>query len=219
MRPRATFVALIVAALAGLGASRLTFDGDLAQLLPDAGPEWRETAQLLERVAVVDIEGTAEDARTFADRLDYAVRTAPTEGELLGVLDLFRDRAACFIQDYARVEARLKQIPRRIRELAQRLQEPGGFGQRAAHDPLGIGNEALLDFESFAAGFESARLDAGGVVNEKGTHRLLLVHPGFSPAETDRTAEFLADLGRAGEGLRIRHLGAHRSTRDNATTI
>jgi len=219
MRPRAAFIALILAGIAALLTGRISFDGDLARLLPDSSRDWTLAARLLERVAVVDIEGDAADAARFTERLGYAVRDAPTEGDFVGVVDLLRERAACYITDYARVETRLNEIPQKLRKLARQLQEPGGFGTWAARDPLGIGTEALRGLEMYASGFEAARIDAGGVVSADGQHRMILVRPGFPPADTERTKTFLAAIDRAGEGLVVRHLGAHRSTLDNASSI
>jgi len=219
MRPRATFVALILAGIAGLLASGLTFDGNLARLLPDSGEVFARSAKLLERVAVVDVEGDAGAAETFKRRLGYPVQELPTEGELVQIVDLLRERAACYIDDYAPLKQRLNDIPGRLRKLERQLQEPGGFGTWAARDPLGFSNEALRGLELLSAGFESARIDGDGVVSGDGRHRLVLVRPGFPTSDTKRTRDFLAAIDRASEGLSVRHLGAHRSTLDNATAI
>jgi len=219
MRPRATLVALVLAACAVVLASRLSFDGDLARLLPDSSSDWTDAARLLERIAVVDVEGDAEDAALFAERLNYPIREVPTEADLLSVVSLLRERAACYIDDYARIEERLQDIPGRLRKLERQLLEPGGFSAWAEQDPLGFGTEPLRGLEQLSGGFESAHFDAGGIVSGDGKHRLLLVRPGFPPADTERTQEFLAAIDQAGEGLAIRHLGAHRSTLDNAAAI
>jgi len=219
MRPRATFIALILVAIAALLARNIAFDGNLARMLPDSSPEWNQAARLLERVAVVDIEGDATDAARFTERLDYPVKAAPTEGDLIAVVDLLRERAACYVTDYERIEARLQAIPDRLEKLARQLQEPGGFGTWAARDPLGFGTEAVRGLELFSAGFDLAQIDADGIVSVDGRHRLLIVRPGFAPGDTQRTEDFLASVDRAAEGLRVRHLGAHRSTLDNATAI
>ena len=219
MRPRAAFVALVLAGVAALLTSRLSFDGDLARMLPDSAPEWTEANQLLERIAVVDVQGDAEDAAVFVDRLGYPVRAAPTEGDMVTVVDLLRERAACYVTDYERIEMRLRNVPERVRKLARQLQEPGAFGTWAARDPLGLGTEALRGLALFSAGFDAAQVDANGIVSADGQHRLILVRPGFPPGDTNRTRAFLDAIERAGDGLNVRHLGAHRSTLDNATAI
>jgi len=151
MRPRAALVALILAGVAALLASRLSFDGNLSRLLPDSTAEWSDANRLLERVAVVDVQGDAEDAALFAGHLGYDVKTPLTEGDMVTVVDLLRERAACYVTDYDRVEERLRAVPERIRKLARELQEPGAFGTWAARDPLWLGTEALRGLELFAA--------------------------------------------------------------------
>jgi len=223
MRPRVALAALVLAAVCALLARRVRLDGDVSRLVPDRNPELRQAVALVRRVAVVDVEGAAQDARLFVERLPpaYEVRAAPTGAEILDLVDHLRDRTPLLLDDPAALEQHTKDVPRRLRALARRLQEPDGahLARRAAQDPLGITDLALRPLEALTAGLEGARFDEAGVRSGDGRHRLVLVDPGFPAADTERTEAFLATIRRAGEGLTIRHLGAHRATHDNARRI
>jgi predicted exporter len=221
MRPRVALAALALAAVCALLARGVRLDGDVSRLVPEDSPELRQAVALLRRVAVVDVEGGAADARRFIERLPpaYEVRAAPDEAELLDLVDTLRKKTPLLLDDPAELD--LGNVPERLQTLARRLQEPDGahLARRAARDPLGITDLALKPLEALTAGLSDARFDEAGVKSADGRHRLVLVDPGFPAADTERTEEFLATLRRAGEGLTVRHLGAHRATHDNARRI
>jgi len=72
MRPRVALAALALAAACALLARGVRLDGDVSRLVPDKSPELQQAVALLRRVAVVDVEGGAEDARRFLERLPPA---------------------------------------------------------------------------------------------------------------------------------------------------
>ena len=223
MRPRPAFIALILFALAGASAMRVVLDGDLARLLPDAAPELLAAARLLERTALVDIEGSADDAALFRSRLSekYEVRGLPDQGDLLNFVDMVRERAPLYLTDTAAIEARLAEIPERIPKLARHLLEPdaGDLGSRVDRDPLGIGDLALSGLASLTAGLKDARIDESGITNRDGTHRLLIVRPGFPVQDVQRTRKLLEDIEEAADGITVHHFGVHRASFDNERSI
>ncbi|MHC4958142.1 MAG: methyltransferase domain-containing protein [Planctomycetota bacterium] len=219
-------VALILLVVAAALGSRVHLDGDLARLLPDSDPVLKRAQDVLRRTlqrAVFDVVGTLEDARRFEQRIGetYTVRAALDEDDVLELVDILRDRAPLLIHDYDAVGKRLEDVPGTLRRLARRLQEPDGahLGARAGIDPLGIADLALEPLAGLASGLSGARLADGFLTSRDGRHRLVFVDPGYPPADTRRTEGFLRDVAKASEGLTVRHLGAHRSTLDNARTI
>jgi len=226
---RAAILALILVAVGALLASRVELSGDLARMLPDSDPALNRASELLRRTlqrTVIDVSGGPDDAEAFVERMQasgYAVRTVLPEGELIGLLDLFRDRAALLIdhQAYAEMEHRIADAPARLGVLARRLQEPDGshLARRAATDPLGFTDLALAPLGAMTAGLKDARILDGFVTSTDGRHRLVFVDPGFEANDTARTRRFLADLQAASVGLSVRHLGTHRSTLDNSDAI
>lgn len=238
---RRVTVALAVLVAAFLLGRRVHLDEDVARLLPDTSPDLSRATLVMRRLlerAVVDLETTGDTSPErlgrAADELTAeleasgavaAVRSRLAEGDALALVELLRERAGRLLDPRVlqEVEARLE--PAAVKEtlhvLARRLQEPDGayLATRAARDPLGLTDLALRPMAALTSGFRDARLIDGRIVSADERHLLLFVEPGFPATDTARTERFLATLERAAarlEGVRVRHLGTHRSTHDNA---
>jgi predicted exporter len=223
---RRVAVAGVILVAAFLLGRRVHLDEDVARLLPDTSPDLSRATLVMRRLlerAVVDLEAEAstspEELGRAADRLTQeleesgavaTVRSRLGEGDALALVDLLRERAARLLdaRDLEEVEARLE--PAAVKEtlhvLARRLQEPDGayLATRAASDPLGITDLALAPMAALTSGER---------------HLLLFVEPGFPATDTVRTEHYLRTLETAAArlaGVRVRHLGTHRSTHDNA---
>jgi 1-acyl-sn-glycerol-3-phosphate acyltransferase len=203
---------------------------------------------LLDRM-VVDISAAPgselglEELGDAADRLAERLldsglvreaRASLDPGMVLPLVDLLRERCARLLEPdrLAALEERLR--PARVRDaiatLLRRLQEPDGAarGARVARDPLDITAAALAPLSRLAAGFRDVRIARGRIVTQDARHLLLLAQPDFPPTDTGRSERLLESLARAVAdirrdptfaGLEVRHLGAHRSTLDNARQI
>lgn len=238
---RRVAVALVILVAAFLLGRRVRLDEDVGRLLPDTSPDLSRATLVLRRLlerAVVDLEATGDtspkELGRAADELTReleasgavaAVRSRLGEGDALALVELLRERAGRLLDARAlrEVEARLE--PAAVREtlhvLARRLQEPDGayLAARAASDPLGITDLALRPMAALTSGFRDARLIDGRIVSADERHLLLFVEPGFPATDTAGTERYLATLDAAAarlEGVRVRHLGTHRATHDNA---
>jgi len=244
---RRILVALVLFAAALWLGRRVTFDRDIARLVPDTSPELERASLLMRHAldrAVVDVGGDVdvgtltEATDAFADALRATgrvagVRERMSEGGAMALIEMLRLRAARLLrpgQLEQQVRPRLEPdaVKERIQTLLRRLQEPDGAHLQwsASHDPLGITNLALAPLGALTAGFREARIEDGRILSADGRHALVLVEPGFSATDATRTEEFLEAMESATEqvktrfpGVRVSHMGTHRSTADNALQI
>ena len=173
------FVALVFT------SSRLRLDADLSRMIPDADPRVGQAISvaraLLERltieIAVEDgSDASVDQLAAVADSIvrdlrELGVRECAvldSESDTLRGVNALRDRAA-LVTDPALlsdIESRLSKdaIERRLLWLERALQEPEGVGQRAASDPLGISDGALVGLRDAASMFKFARIVNGCII-------------------------------------------------------
>lgn len=193
------------------------------------------SADAVTSVTVQELARTADAiARDLASIGVRECNLLASEADTMRGLETLRDRASQVLDPstLSQLEGRLTReaIEQRLRWLAQALQEPDGlrFGSRAASDPLGITDGALSALRDAAPAFKDARVVGKCIVSGDERRALLLLDPGFPASNVERTEILLARIHTFSESLRadpssrhlrIRVLGAHRSTLDNVREI
>ncbi len=204
--------------------------------------------KMMERL-VIDVESpeqppmAVEDLGAAADQL---ARSLLSTGDVLSVQASVEAVDALSVMEYLREHAPrllgagdLKTIEERVEpaavkaavaRLARRLQEPDGahLAAAAASDPLGISDLALAPLATMTAGFREARIAGGRIASKDGRHLLVLAEPAFAATDIGRAKKLMESLEQAVNrlveqpafaGVKVRHLGSHRSTLDNARQI
>jgi predicted exporter/1-acyl-sn-glycerol-3-phosphate acyltransferase/SAM-dependent methyltransferase len=243
-----TLLLLVLAGIAGSrlhvdhDIARVLPDSDPA-LLRSA----RAMGGLLE-LTVIDVGADDESVSVeslghFADRLVAGlIESGSVEeahagvrmDEALDLIELLQERSPLLFGDseWEEIGERVRPdvVPETIVRLAQRMMEPDGdfAAQRAEVDPLGLSDLALAPLASLASGRAGADIVDGRIVSADGRHVLVRVEPGFPASDSVPTGAFLAALEELSteltkeaefQGVRVRHVGAHRSTRENERQI
>lgn len=185
------------------------------------------TAALVRAVSRVRAAVAPPDAVGAAPAADGEATAAALERVRAAAPRLFR------AEDAAELERELEAAPirERVAVLLRRLLEPDGAlrGAGAAADPLGVFDRPLREL---ARGLDalpgvSSRPD-GILLGAGGRRALALAEPGFPATDLGASEALAARLAAAIEGVaadpecrgvRVRTMGAHRATLDNARQI
>jgi len=213
----------------GFSRAALVLRGLLERLLVDLSVEDGEPA---------DAEALGRAADRVAARLEGSGAAARARASFSGddpspFLDVLRERAPRLVlpERLEGVADRLSEaaLGERLAEVSRRILEPDGahLASSIGGDPLGISDLALAPLGDLLSGFRGLRWSTGRLTSADGRHVLVVVEPGFPATDLVRSERLLSAAAAAAEevraeglrGLRIRSMGAHRSTLDNARRI